>query len=114
MEKKRLFIKGIISGVLVFIFAEAFSWFYLFLTMLVLRPGMTYTPFRGFVGCSLDIVYWICKPFSHIIFLFFDPSTISSGVGRIVFVKSLDLIFWLVFVTVILFLRNKKKLSAPK
>jgi len=107
MIKRKLIIRGVTVGIIIFIIVELFAFCYAHLMMKLVPNYAAWTPMRGFLINSLSVVYWVCHPLSKIYFSIFGKSPIKIPIVSFLLFRVVDLAFWIVLSVVILYKKIK-------
>ena len=91
-------------GICIFIIAELITFAYVQIVMKSVPCGSSWSPTNEFVGLSTKVVYWICRPFSSILRIFF-----RSFVKGLLKIYIVNIAGWIAISIFILSLKNKDK-----
>jgi hypothetical protein len=108
----KLIKKGLISGIIIFLISEIIGSSYYLLALNFLHKIVIWTPTRGLIQLIIDIspiVLCIFRPISSFIGIFVTSQSVSSKLYNIIYMRALDLLFWIGISIFIIYLHNKER-----
>lgn len=105
MDKKKLVLNGLGLGILLFIIAEFVAFVYRSLIMKLIPPGSAWSQTNEILASSTKVVYWVCRPFSHVIRAF--SGDLITGLVKI---NIVNLVGWVILSVLILYFKNRKNI----